>query len=302
MQRRRLLIIGCGDVAQRAVPWLAKRFKVYALTRTPESAASLRQLGVTPIMGNLDDAASLARLAGVAEWVLHSAPPPNAGTDDARTHHLLAALARGAILPRGFVYISTTGVYGDCVGTRIDETRPCHPESARAQRRVTAEAALRAWGRRHGGVAILRAPGIYAADRLPIERIRQGSPALLPEEDGYSNHIHADDLAHAAALALFRGRTNRVYNTCDDTEWKMGDWFDRVADAYALPRPPRLSRVAMQANVSPALWSFMRESRRIANGRLKDELKLRLRHPTPDGLLASLSAGLGSVHTIVPGK
>ena len=302
MQRRRLLIIGCGDVAQRAVPWLTKRFKVYALTRTPESAASLRQLGVTPIMGNLDDAASLARLAGVAEWVLHSAPPPNAGMDDTRTHHLLAALARGAILPRGFVYISTTGVYGDCVGARIDETRPCHPESARAQRRVTAEAALRTWGRRHGGVAILRAPGIYAADRLPVERIRQGSPALLPEEDGYSNHIHADDLAHAAALALFRGRTNRVYNTCDDTEWKMGDWFDRVADAYALPRPPRLSRVAMQANVSPALWSFMRESRRIANGRLKGELKLRLRHPTPDGLLASLSAGLGPVHTIFPGK
>ncbi|QDQ27492.1 SDR family oxidoreductase [Chitinimonas arctica] len=289
MRKRRLLIIGCGDVARRALPWLARRFHIYALCRNREQAAELRALGVIPVPGDLDEPATLQRLAGLAEYVLHSAPPPNQGDDDARSKRLAAVLAQNAILARGFCYISTSGVYGDCAGALLEESQPAKPQSARALRRVVAEQLLRRFGRRTGcRVSLLRAPGIYAAERLPTERLRSGTPALLPEQDGYSNHIHADDLAHACCLALFRGRSGRVYHVCDDSQWKMGDWFDRVADASGLPRPQRLERTDLQARVSPALWSFMRESRRLSNRRLKEELKLRLRYPTPQTLLDGL--------------
>jgi nucleoside-diphosphate-sugar epimerase len=135
------------------------------------------------------------------------------------------------------------------------------------------------------GVALLRAPGIYAAERLPLERLRRGDPALEAEDDSYSNHIHADDLARLAWLATFRAGAGRVYNACDDSDVKMGDWFDLVADAHGLPHPPRIGRAEAEQRLSPVLWSFMRESRRIANRRIKRELRARLRYPTVrDGL------------------
>ncbi len=178
-------------------------------------------------------------------------------------------------------------MYGDCAGALIDETRPCHPESARAVRRVDAERCLRAWGRRQGvRVNILRAPGIYAADRLPIERLEKGLPALLADEDAWTNHIHAEDLAAACLTALRHGRANRVYNVVDDSDLRMADYFDRVADAFTLPRPPRLSRRAAAEVLSPLQMSFMRESRRIGNCRLKNELKLSLAYPTVDSGIA----------------
>lgn len=291
MHKRRLLIVGCGDVARRALPWLTRRFRVMALCRSGEQAASLRALGVVPIIGDLDRPATLRRLAGLADYLLHSAPPPAEGHGDPRSKRLAAALARGAILPRGVAYISTTGVYGDCAGARFDESRPPRPESPRALRRVAAERVLRDFGRRNRcRVAIVRAPGIYARDRLPLERLHKGTPALSAGDDGFSNHIHADDLAMAAALSLWRGRPGRVYHACDDSEWTMGEWFDRVADAAGLARPPRLPRDEIVRQVSPALWSFMRESRRLINARLKRELRLRLRQPTPEALLAELRA------------
>ena len=206
---QRLLIIGCGDVVRRALPRLLRRYRVYALVRRLDPA--LRQLGVTQIVGDLDQPASLKRLAGLADVLLHSAPP--ADTDvasDTRTQHLLAALQSGKSLPRCIVYISTSGVYGNCDGAEIDETRAVHPESARAARRVAAETLLREFGRQtRTRVSILRAPGIYAADRLPLERVRRGDPVLNAAEDSYSNHIHADDLAHAIVLALTHGRSTQ---------------------------------------------------------------------------------------------
>ncbi|MGQ5523564.1 NAD-dependent epimerase/dehydratase family protein [Chitinimonas sp. PSY-7] len=287
--QRRLLIIGCGDVLERALPWLTRRFRVYTLCRSRERAAALRAKGVVPIQADLDNPSSLARLAGLADYVLHSAPPSPQSKDDPRTSRLLAALTRCTILPRRLVYISTTGVYGDCSGIRFNECRPCHPESDRAHRRVVAESVLRNYGRRSGcRISILRAPGIYAANRLPLQRIEKSTPVLVPSDDNYSNHIHANDLAMACCLALFRGLPGRVYHACDDSEWKMGDWFDKVADAYKLPRPPRLPYAQIQQTASPALWSFMRESRRLDNTRLKRELGMRLAYPTPDTLLDQL--------------
>lgn len=285
---QRLLIVGSGDVARRILPRLVRRYRVYALLRDAGRAAEWRALGAIPLVADLDDRRSLARLAGIADLVVHLAPPPAAGQDDGRTRNLLAALGKGKSLPCRLIYVSTTGVYGDCGGERIDETRTPCPESARAQRRVAAEQRLRAFGRRGATrVSILRAPGIYAADRLPLERLRAGTPALASEVDAYSNHIHADDLAAACIAALRRGGANRCYNVVDDSVLKMGDYFDRVADAFALPRPPRLGRDEIGKVLSPLQLSFMRESRRIANRRLKAELKLRLVYPTIEPGLAA---------------
>jgi len=233
------------------------------------------------VLGDLDRAESLERLAGLADLVLHLAPPPREGSRDTRTRHLLAALSRGRSLPRRLVYISTTGVYGDCDGARIDETRPRRPASARARRRVDAEEVLRRWGALNRvPVLILRAPGIYGDGRLPLERLQAGMPVLAPEADVFTNHIHADDLARACCLALFRGGAGRSFNVVDDSELKMGDYFDQVADAAGLPRPPRLERGELAGQLSPLQCSFMAESRRIANWRMRRELRLDLSFPT----------------------
>ena len=281
----RLLIVGCGDVGMRLIPLLRSRFRVFALTSQSERLSELRSAGVTPILGNLDSPQSLYRLKGLADIVVHLAPPPLQGSLDQRTRNLVAILPRHGKL----VYVSTTGVYGDCKGAFFDETRPVAPVNARAERRVDAERVLRRWARHHEGkLSILRVPGIYAADRLPLERLRQGTPALLDADDVYTNHIHADDLAQIIALALFRAQPLRVYHIVDDSALKMGDYFDQVAAAFKLPLPPRVPRAELSKQVSPMLLSFMSESRRLSNERMKTELGVRLRWPAVSDLLASL--------------
>jgi nucleoside-diphosphate-sugar epimerase len=295
-----LLLIGCGDIAQRAAPWLVKRFKVFALLRDPAQASTWRTLGCTPLIGDLDHPKTLKRLRGIANHVLHLAPPQNTGDRDTRTQHLLLALGGKTLnkpgsLPARLVYVSTTGVYGDCRGEEIDETRPTAATTARALRRVDAEQQLRIWGRETGcTITILRAPGIYAGDRLPLERIQRGTPALRSEEDVFSNHIHADDLAHACCLALFRGKAGRAINVVDDSDLKMGDYFDAVADAYRLAKPPRISKVELEQQLSPVQLSFMSESRRIGNHRLKQELRLKLQYPTIQDTLSHETKNLNN--------
>jgi nucleoside-diphosphate-sugar epimerase len=279
----RLLIVGCGDVGMRLLPLVRTRFRVFAVTSQPERRVELRAAGAIPIVADLDRPRTLARLKGLAHYVVHLAPPPAQGTLDLRTRNLTAILPEGARV----VYISTTGVYGDRAGARTPETTPVAPRNARAQRRVDAERVLRAWAlAANGKVAILRAPGIYARERLPLERLQRGTPALRAEDDVYTNHIHADDLARLAALALFRARPGRVYNASDDTRMKMGEYFDAVADAFALPRPPRLARSELAAAVSPMLLSFMSESRQLSNERIKRELRARLRYARVEDFLA----------------
>jgi nucleoside-diphosphate-sugar epimerase len=278
---RRLLIVGCGDVGLRTARALRGRWRVYALVRSGERHTQLRSSGIIPVTGDLDEPESLGRLGGLAQDVVHLAPPPGEGIRDARTASLLRALAKGGSLPRRLVYISTSGVYGDCGGAVVDETRGVRPGNDRARRRVDAERRLRAWGVEHGvQVSILRVPGIYAEGRLPLERLKAGTPALLPEQDPYTNHIHADDLARIVIAALSRGRAGRAYNASDDSWMKMGDYFDLVADEFGLPHPPRVSWETAQQTMPATLLSFMRESRRLANRRLKKELRVSLRYPS----------------------
>ncbi|MBI2313612.1 MAG: SDR family oxidoreductase [Betaproteobacteria bacterium] len=291
--RRRLLIVGCGDVALRAAPLLSRRYRLLGLARGADTHDSLRSRGIVPIPGDLDIPSSLERLAGLADAVLHLAPPPDRGDRDTRTAHLLAALAKSRMLPQRLVYISTTGVYGNCRGAEVVETRAIHPETTRARRRADAESRLRAFGRRHRVcVAILRVPGIYAADRLPVERLKQGTPALKAGDDPYTNHIHAEDLARVAAAALERGSPERVYNVADDSGLTMGDYFDLVADRCGLPRPPRISWQEAQRTIPPTLLSFMGESRRLSNRRMRRELGVKLLYPTVAAGLAAAPGGL----------
>jgi nucleoside-diphosphate-sugar epimerase len=278
---RRLLIVGFGDIAERMIPLLAGRWRVYALVRDPGRYALLRALGVTPVRGDLDRPHSLGSLPGLAQDVVHLAPPSSRGALDTRTAHLIAALAKGGSLPQDLVYVSTSGVYGDCGGALVAETRPTRPQTARARRRADAERQLRDWGRRSGvSVSILRVPGIYAADRLPLARLARGTPVLNAEDDVYVNHVHADDLARIVVAALRRGGSGRVYNAADEAPIRMGDYFDLVAERFGLPHPPRISRADAGRLVAENLRSFMSESRRLVNRRLKQELRLKLRYPT----------------------
>jgi len=286
---QKLLIVGCGDVARRTLPRLLGHYRVFALLRDPAQFAFWRDHGARPLLADLDHASTLKRLAGLADIVLHFAPPAERGSVDHRTRSLLAALARGKSLPQRLIYISTSGVYGDCAGARIDETRPLRPTTARAARRVDAEGQLRRFGCRHGvRIAILRAPGIYAGERLPLERLRQGLKALCVEDDVFTNHIHADDLAMLTCAALRYGRANRCYNASDDSELKMGEYFDLVADRFSLPRASRIPRSDAAQQMSPLQLSFMSESRRLDNRRIKKELRARLRYPqVADGVDAA---------------
>lgn len=280
---RRLLIAGYGDIARRTAPLLASRFELRMASRSngvdfdrPESLASLE----------------------TADAVLHCAPPPPTGVDDTRTTNLLAVLERRRILPTRFVYISTSGVYGDCGGALVDELRAVNPQSPRALRRVHAEAQLALWCTRHAvALVVLRAPGIYAADRLPLERLRAGTPVLRDEDDVYTNHIHAEDLAGICARALQDGAPPGTYNASDDSQLKMGEWFDLVADRVRVPRPPRIARSKAAERMPPALLSFMNESRRLDNARLKRKLGVRLRYPTVHEGLRGLE-GLAHEHSV----
>lgn len=312
-RKLRILIVGAGDVARRLTTriGLNERARWLGLARSEATANELREAGILPVSADLDTRASLRRagsLARSADAVLHLAPPASEGGDDLRMRRWLAASssprASGRVKSRNggkrqlsgrinrqrralrAVYVSTTGVYGDCAGEHIDETRRTRPANARARRRVAAETRIRASRRQR--FAILRAPGIYAAERLPVERLRAGTPALATIDDVFTNHIHADDLARAVWLAIFRGSPGRVVNVVDDSELRMGEYFDQVAEAVGLPKPPRMDRVQLKLNVSPMLYSFMSESRCIANTRLKRELRVRLQYATPAAFLRQM--------------
>ncbi|AIY43223.1 Nucleoside-diphosphate-sugar epimerase [Collimonas arenae] len=258
-----------------------------AVTSQPSRCAELRAAGAIPLVADLDQPATLARLARLAQIVVHLAPPHSAGEKDQRTRNLAAILPERATL----VYISTTGVYGDCDGALITETQTLQPHNGRARRRVDAEQVLRGWARRRSGrLAILRVPGIYAANRLPLERLRKGTPALVAEDDVYTNHIHADDLARVIAAALFKAAPLRVYHASDDSQLKMAEYFDLVAKAFDFPPPPRLPRAELEKVVSPMLLSFMSESRRLQNQRIKQELGVRLHYPDVQTALRAMIA------------
>jgi nucleoside-diphosphate-sugar epimerase len=254
-----VLIVGCGDIGLRvAALERAEGRRVFGLARSETTASKLSRNGIETLAGDLDQPASLDKVPPNMAVLYYFAPPPPTGEDDPRLVACLAALDSQS-LPQRLVYISTSGVYGDCGGAWVDEDWPVNPRSDRGKRRAAAEACLREWAERCGlDVVVLRVPGIYGPDRLPIERIRRGVPVVREDESPWSNRIHADDLAQACFFAARRGRAGGIYNISDGQPTTMFDYFCRVADCLGLPRPPAVSMEEARRILGPAFCLFWR--------------------------------------------
>ncbi len=294
VQAIQILISGFGDIGKRLTRLFTPEYSVTALIRNPQRSTAADLLGASHLYGDLADLTSLSTLCHQAnqfEVIFHFAPPPGTGQEDIHTRNLISALTAGLVSSptnhlKQLIYISTTGVYGDCAGAIIDESRPLNPQTDRAKRRVDAEQCLQAWAAMHEvNLIILRAPGIYAIERLPLDRIRSGTPSIFTNEDSYTNHIHADDLA-AACMAAMALTNNQILNVVDDSDLKVGDYLDLLADHFQIDRPSRVSRTEFLARVNPVTASFLNESRRIQNVRMKTMLKLNLAYPTIQAFLA----------------
>jgi nucleoside-diphosphate-sugar epimerase len=276
---KEILIIGCGYVGARlARQYLDRGQPVTGLVQTRAGVERLNAAGIAARRVDLacDD---LSDLPWSGARVFHLVPPADQGSTDPLTHRLIEAFARAGS-PRRVVYMSTTGVYGDCRGAWVDESWPVRPGVDRSRRRWDAEQTLQRWGAETGGEpVILRVAGIYGPGRLPLERLRQGLPMVRSEESPYSNRIHVDDLVAACMVAMERGRPGAVYNACDDTPSTMTDYFLAIADAAGLPRPPLIPLAEAAGQVSAAMLSYLSESRRLSNRRLREELGLELRYP-----------------------
>lgn len=270
-------IVGFGDIGQRvAALWQSDRGEVTALARTPRDMAGCRA-----IPGDLDHPETLHDLPQKPALLFHFAPPAPSGASDSRTAHLLKALEKAP--PQRIVYISTSGVYGDCGGAWVDESRPVHPGNDRSRRRVNAEQQLRAFARRYAlPLIILRVPGIYGPGRLPLERLRRGNPVVCPDQAPWSNRIHADDLATIAVCAGRDDAPAGIYNVNDDEPTSMTDYLYRLADTAGLPRPPCVSLAEARQTFSPKLLEYLNESRRLNNQKIKTVLGVKLRYPTLD--------------------
>ncbi|ADJ27282.1 SDR family oxidoreductase [Nitrosococcus watsonii] len=277
-------IVGFGNIGQRvAALWQRDGSEVTALIRTPRDI-----VGCRAIFGDLDHPETLHSMPQKPALLFHFAPPAPSGVSDNRTSHLLKVMEKAP--PQRIVYISTSGVYGDCGGAWVDESRPVHPGNNRSRRRTDAERQLMGFARRHSlPLIILRVPGIYGSGRLPLERLRQGNPVVCPEQAPWSNRIHADDLAIIAVRAGQSDTPGGIYNVSDDEPTSMTDYLYRLADAAGLPRPPCVSLAKAQRIFSPKLLEYLNESRRLNNQKMKTVLGVKLRYPTLDtGLPAAL--------------
>ena len=294
-RRTRIVIAGCGNVGLRLIEQNRSKqgaIRLIATARRAEQAAVITNHGALALQGSLNDKVFTQRVARLADRFMLMAPPTagqyHNNTDIISLFLACAMLGSQAhtLKKKRMEYVSTTGVYGDVKGRWIDETAPRQANSARAMKRVLAENIwIRFTRQGHGSSRIHRAPGIYALDRLPIARLEQRTPAIQTGEDSFSNHIHADDLARWVFTAQFKGPAGRAFNVVDEKPTPMGDYFDAVAQAAGLEKPPRFPREQVQRMVSPMLWSFMNESRRISNRRLM-ELGFKLRYKTTNEFLA----------------
>ncbi len=283
-----VLVIGCGDIGER----VARRERsegrsVAGVIRSEQSERRLRVAGIRSIVADLDDPSSLKRISVRDSLVYYFAPPPGKGATDPRMEAFVATMT-APNLPRRVALISTTGVYGDCRGEWVTEDRPANPQADRARRRLAAETALRQWSETSGvPIVILRVPGIYGPGYLPEERLRSGEPVLREEESPYSNRIHADDLAQVCFVAGHHDAPGVLYNVSDGHPSTMTDFFYRVADALGIPRPPAIALEQARRQLGEGMLSYLAESRRIDNRRMREELGVKLMYP-------DLAAGLPS--------
>jgi nucleoside-diphosphate-sugar epimerase len=288
-----VLIIGCGDIGIRVARLVQQEDgRVAGLARTVASAERLREFGVEPIMGTLDDPASLAALPTHGKLVFYFAPPPGGGPFDSRMRNFCHAIGTGA-LPEKVVYMSTSGVYGDCGGEWVTEDTPINPQTSRAQRRADAENTLREWGQAHSvPVVILRVTGIYGPGRLPLARIQQGHPVLSEQESPPTNRIHADDLAVICLKAAEKAVDGDIFNVSDGHPGTMTQYFNAASDLLALPRLPQVDLEEAKQVMNPMMLSYLSETRRMSNLRMMERLNVQLIYPDLESGLKNIAAQL----------
>jgi nucleoside-diphosphate-sugar epimerase len=291
---RDVLIIGCGDVGMRIAKLVRKAgAQVCGLARSADGGARLRSAGITPVTGDLDDMATLADLPTGGKLVYYLAPPPGGGSMDSRMRNFCQAVVSPR-LPAGVVYMSTSGVYGDCGGQLVTEATPINPQTSRARRRVDAEAMVQAWGRQNGvPVVILRVTGIYGPGRLPLARIQQGHPVLLAGEAPLTNRIHADDLAVICIKAAQWAGDGDVFNVSDGQPGTMTQYFDAICDMLGLPHLPQVSMAEARRVMNPMMLSYLSESRRMDNSKMLKDLGITLLYPDLESGLRNIVAQLG---------
>jgi len=281
-----VFIVGCGDIGDRIADLCReKNVSVAGLVRSTESSERLQKAGIEPVQVDLAKMDDLGTLLTTAATVFYLAPPPGEGESDPLVRHFLTVLSAQA-LPEKLVLLSTTAVYGDCQGEWISETHPVNPQTARGRRRLDAEQAVQEWSANTGvPVVILRVGGIYGPGRLPIERIKKGLPILHEAESPYTNRIHQDDLAQVCIAAAEQGKSGEVYNVSDGQPGTMSRYFKDIAQAYRLPAPPEISLEEAQQVMSAGMLSYLKESRRLDNGKMIRALGVVLRY-------TNLEAGL----------
>jgi len=286
-----MLIVGCGYLGRQvAARYRALGEPVTGVVRSAASARALTEQGILPLLADLD-AAGLPTLPSDGARLFYFAPPPEVGTTDPRLRRVIDSF-RDNGEPRRIVYVSTTGVYGDCQGTWVDETHPVNPQADRARRRLDAEQALQAWSRLSGGeLVILRVAGIYGPGKLPLERLRQGLPVVRDAESPLTNRIHVRDLVEVCVAAMQRGVPGRIYHACDGHPETMAEYFRRLAELAGLPPPPEISLAEAPQRLSPGMLSYMQESRRLSNRRIIEELGVRLRYPSLESGLPACFSG-----------
>ena len=284
------LIIGFGDIGHRVAKLeLALGHTVTALIRDKNKINAAKDFGLETLLADLDRPETLVQQPLEDSRVYYFAPPSPTGTHDSRMANWLGSI--DASKPAVIVYISTTGVYGNCQGEWVDEQRPPNPTADRAKRRLNAETQLSEWGKQHAVPVIrLRVPGIYHPDKLPMASLLQGKPILQPNKAPFSNRIHADDLAQICLAAAEHGKGGEIYNVADNDSCTMSEYFIKVAEAFNLPRPQEIRWQEAQQQLSPGMLSYLKESRRIVNKKMLNELKVELLYPTlDDGLSCIIS-------------
>ncbi|MBK7901874.1 MAG: NAD-dependent epimerase/dehydratase family protein [Proteobacteria bacterium] len=288
------LIVGCGYVGSRLARRESARRPLLALVRSGRNAAGLQSAGVKTLCIDLDaapDRSLQTALAAAADKaaVVYLAPPPDSGTTDPRLATFLAQVED--VTPAVVVYISTTGVYGDAGGALVDEFTPVAPSNDRSRRRVAAESAAQAWCAARGvRCVILRVPGIYGPDRLPLERLRRREPALREEDAGPGNRIHVDDLVAAIVAAIDRRSAQGVFNVTDGDYASTTAYLQLTAAVAGIEPPVLISKAEAREKIPAGMLSFLLESRRVDNRRMLADLGLQLQYPTlQSGVRASLA-------------
>ena len=280
--KNKIAIVGCGDVGLR----IAQRLRISGVTMQKilpivRSEASQKQLLVDfseTIRLDLDKEHKVAQtlLSEISE-LYYLVPPQKSGDYDLRSQQILKLLANYGTSLRRIVLISTTGVYGDCQGEYVTEETPLNPTTPRSQRRADMEKQWLSFAKQQQCIlSVLRVPGIYSFSRLPRKRLEAQAPIVDPEECGFTNRIHADDLAMICTNVMSKQTGTDIYNATDGKPGKMSQYFIDVAEFLGLAKPQVMSFAEAEEIVTTEMMSYLRESRKISNKKLLATFKLKL--------------------------